>query len=144
MGTFFDDSRHVRYLDWLMTAKADRQPVTVSALADEIGVDRRTLRDWRYNPEFVAEWDKRVKNTVGSPERTKQIMDTLYKTATDREDGKHVQAAMVYFKRLGEISPSDELPKADLSELSEEELRQLIASAAREELEGRQLKVVGE
>ena len=73
-----DDPRHNRLLQWELTAPASRDPKTKNALAAELGISDRTLRDWAERPEFMAAWKLGFQAVAGSAERTKTILDQLY------------------------------------------------------------------
>ena len=51
------DPRHEAYLNWLVTAPAERALKTHAEFARTVGVDRRTLYDWRATAEFRKEWE---------------------------------------------------------------------------------------
>ena len=129
------DFRKQAYLDWLCTPIKERDPKTKGALADQLAIDRQTLSAWVRDKEFLEEWERRYLATIGDPSRKSAIMDTLYKTAIDPDDPKHVQAAKQYFEIEGSVKPS----KVELQvsgspkELTDEQLAEII-----------QLKAVGE
>ena len=78
------DWRRERFLEWLCTAPKDRMPDTQYELAEELGCDRQMLTEWKKDAEFLALWEKRYRQTIGSPERAGQVMQSLYETAIDR------------------------------------------------------------
>jgi hypothetical protein len=115
------DFRKQAFLDWLCTPLKERDPKTFAALGEQLGVDRRTLQNWRDDKEFLEAWEKRYLKTIGDPSRKSEIMDTLYKTATDPDDPKHVTAAKTYFEIEGGLKPtkmevSVTRPAADLTD----------------------------
>lgn len=136
-----------RYLAWLMTPPREREPKGVAELAAELGVDRRTLLNWRtQDKEFMEEWERLYLTTVGNPGRKQEIMDTLFRTATDPDDPKHVSAAKTYFEIEGSLKPAKteiSVQMGDASKLTMEQLDQLLAAKAEQEKE-RRLKVVGD
>lgn len=94
------------FLDWLLTPKKERHPSTMDGLAEVLQLERRTLTKWKTEDrEFMEEWEKRYLKSIGSPERKQSIMDTLYKTATDPDDPKHVAAAKQYMEIEGSLKP---------------------------------------
>jgi Helix-turn-helix of insertion element transposase len=119
-----------RLLDWLMTPPSERDPRQLQQLADELGVERRTLTRWKQDDrEFIEEWEKRYLRTIGSPERKQTIMDTLFRTASDPDDPKHVQAAKQYMEIEGSMKPvrhQIEVTRNPI-DLSDDELDQLLA-----------------
>lgn len=143
------DPRHERYCQWLSTVRSERNPKTKTALADELGVNIRTLRDWDAKPEFAKELEKRVKFIVGSPERTKAVLDAMFEVATDPQRRDQVSAQKAYLEAVGYLQPN---PKQvvgasnadDTSKLSIEELDKLISDRASAEREARGLRLVKE
>jgi hypothetical protein len=129
-----------KYLDWLCTAPAERQPATKSKMADAVGVDITTLRRWEKKPYFKEEWQKRVDDIQGSPERTQQLLDTLYKKALDGD----TKSAQLYLQATNRMAPPTVEIKSDrkAADLSDEELDQLIGAMAAREKQQRSFKVV--
>lgn len=129
-----------RFLTWLCTPPKERDPKTMDALAQEIGVERRTLTNWKtVDKEFLEAWEKLYLKTIGNPERKSAIMDTLYRTATDPDDPKHVQAAKQYFEIEGSVKPAQMEVRVtkEASQLSDEELAKIAAAKASDELAAR-------
>jgi hypothetical protein len=129
------DFRKQALLTWLCTTPKEREPKTMSQLAVVIGVERKTLYVWKEDKEFLDEWERLYLKTIGNPDRKSQIMDTLYATATDPDDPKHVQAAKQYFEIEGSVKPAKlqvELT-GTAKELSDEDLALLIAEKAQAE-----------
>ena len=126
------DWRKQRYLEWLCTAPADREPKAKRDLAAELGLERRALWSWEQDPEFLREWEKTYLKTIGNPGRKQQIMDTLFRTATDGDDPKHVAAAKEYFAIEGSLKPQKVQVSVnrDPDELTDEAIEGLIAAHA--------------
>lgn len=134
------DFRKQRFLTWLCTPPKDRDPATETALADEIGMSRRTLSNWKSEKEFLEEWERLYLKTIGNPEVKLRIMKTLEQTATDPDDPKHVQAAKTYFEIEGSVKPAKmnvEVTQRPAKELSDEQLAELISINAQAEAEQR-------
>lgn len=133
------DFRKQAFLGWLCTPVKERDPKTKGALAEKLGIDRQTLSAWVKDKEFLEEWERRYLATIGDPSRKSEIMDTLYRTATDPDDPKHVQAAKQYFEIEGSVKPA----KIDLQvsgspkELTDEQLAEIIQLKAVGEMENR-------
>jgi hypothetical protein len=140
------DFRKQAYLDWLCTPPKDREPSTKVAFAETIGVTHRTLNNWTDDKEFLEEWEKRYLKTIGDPSRKSQIMDTLLRTATDPDDPKHVQAAKAYFEIEGSIKPAkmEVQVTRPASQLTDEQLAELLSAKATEEANARSLRVIGD
>ena len=102
-----DSLQKQMFLNWLCTPKPEREPdeQNMDQVAIKIGVVRRTLTNWKVDPDFLREWELLYLKTIGSPESKGEIMATLLKTATDGDDPKHVQAAKTYFEIEGSMKP---------------------------------------
>ena len=124
------DFRKQTLLKWLCTPVSEREPKTLTALAEQLGFDRRTLQLWKAeDKEFIEAWEKLYLKTIGDPGRKQAIMDTLYKTATDPDDPKHVQAAKQYFEIEGSVKPQKMQVEVSrpAKELTDEELDAILA-----------------
>jgi hypothetical protein len=136
------DWRKRAYIAWLTTPTAEREIPTVGDFAKSIDATRSTLSKWREDAEFLAEWERVYRSTVGSPEKAQAVMTELLATATDRTDPRQVQAAKTYLDAIGAIKPQAvdvtvTHGKAAKS-LSDDELYAMIAERAASELEARQ------
>ena len=129
------------YLDWLCTAPSERVPPSKNKMAVHLGVDITTLRRWEKKPNFRQQWQDRVDDIQGSPERTQAVLDMLYNKAPQDND---VKSAQLYLQATNRMAPPTVEVKSDrkLTELSDSELDALIASVASREKETRTLKVV--
>lgn len=128
------------YLEWLCTAPSERTPTTKTALADTLGVNRKTLTRWESNPLFRKEWETRVTNIQGSPERTQRLLDTLYNSAINGD----TKSAQLYLQATNRMAPPTVEIKNEKrsAELSDSELDELIAAMAMRERDKRNLKAV--
>lgn len=129
------------YLDWLCTAPSERVPPSKNKMADHLGVDVKTLRRWEKKPSFRQQWQDKVDDIQGSPERTQAVLDMLYNKATKDND---VKSAQLYLQATNRMAPPTVEVRSDrkVSELSDAELDELIAAVASREKETRTLKVV--
>ena len=135
-----DDFRKQRFLHWLCTPPKDRDPSTMEVLAEELGLTRRTLTNWKDEKEFLEAWEKLYLKTIGNPEVKMRIMKTLEMTATDPDDPKHVQAAKTYFEIEGSVKPAKmdvQVTQRPAKELSDEQLAELVSMHATAEQEKR-------
>lgn len=129
------DPRKERFLQWLVSAPSERSPRTVTELASEMEVGRRTLYDWRQEKEFREEWDDRARAIAGDPEKTTMLLDALFAQATDPESSKQVQAAKAWADIAGVVKPPAK-PETKgtgkaLTELSVEELDSMLEEILR-------------
>lgn len=129
------DFRKQAALRWLCTPIKEREPKTFIALAEELGVDRRTIQSWRDDKEFLEAWEKLYLRTIGDPGKKSDIMATLYRTATDPDDPKHVQAAKAYFEIEGSMKPAkmEVTVQRPAAELTDDQLATLLAERAEAE-----------
>lgn len=125
------------FMGWLLTPPKERDPRTIIDFAKKFNVTRRTLDEWQYrNKEFMEEWERRYLKTIGNPGRKQTIMDTLFRTATDADDPKHVQAAKTYFEIEGSMKPTRmqvEVSKS-ATELTDAELAAILNAKASDEV----------
>lgn len=136
------DWRKQRYLEWLCTPPKEREPRTKQLLAEELGyVNPRVLQLWDNDADFLKEWEKMYLKTIGNPGRKQQIMDTLFRTATDGDDPKHVAAAKEYFAIEGSLKPQKFSVQVSRNpdELTDEAIDALLAAHAQSEKEARNI-----
>jgi hypothetical protein len=128
------------YLDWLCTAPQERQPTSKKQYAIKATVDVTTLRRWEKKPAFRQEWQTRVDDLQGSPERTQALLDTLYNKALDGD----TKSAQLYLQATNRMAPATIEIKNEkrTAELSDIELDELIAAMASREKQSRVLKAV--
>lgn len=133
-----EDARKLRLLNWLITPPGMREPSSQNALAEELGVSSRTIRDWKQAPVFRALWEKQAKDIVGDPEKVQRVLEMLYDTALDTTNARHVKAAELYLKAVDGIKPPEaSLAEKKAAELSDNELEALLAEAAQREQQAR-------
>jgi len=135
-----NDFRVQRFLDWLLTAPADRVPSTQGDLSEELGLHRNQLSQWKNDPDFLAEWERQYRKTVGSPEKAKAVLDSLFETATDRTDPRQVPAARAYLEAIDAVKPKRvemTVVKGAAKELSDDDLMSMLAERAEAELAAR-------
>ena len=139
-----DDPRHQEFLEWLCTLKKDRQPSTMAALADKLGVHVRTLRDWKERPDFIKAHEALVRRLTGAPERTQEVLAALHETALDREHRQHVAAAKTWLDQTGWLGAQVTKESGDATKLTDEQLRSLIEAKATEIATTRGIRLVKE
>lgn len=129
------DTRREAYLEWLCTVPSERKPGTKQAYADGVGVSTETLRRWEKDESFRREWERRSGEIVGSPERSQQVLETLYRQALSGD----VKAAQLYLQATNRMAPPTVTVKDERSvaKLSDQELEAMIAAAAASERERR-------
>lgn len=127
-----DDWRKTLLMTWLCTPPKDRNPASKSSLAAMFGVDLRTINLWINEPSFRNEWARRAGKVIGSEDRAKEVLDTLYAVASDASHRNQVQAAKLFLEATNAIRPQPmEVTVRKPSELSDDELDALLAQGAR-------------
>jgi DNA-binding transcriptional MerR regulator len=132
------ENRQLEYLEWLVTPSSERLPRTQLEMARQLAVDPKTLRRWEKKSVFKKEWDRRVSEIQGSPERTQRLLDALYAKALGGDN----RAAQLYLQatnRLVAAPPPSQT--SSVSELSDDELDRLLVGLAERE-QSKRLKVV--
>lgn len=129
------DARREAYLEWLCVVPSERKPATKAAYAELAGVSTETLRRWEKDEVFRREWERRSGEIVGSPERSQQVLETLYRQALSGD----VKAAQLYLQATNKMAPATLTVKDErqVSKLSDQELEAMIAAAAASERERR-------
>jgi hypothetical protein len=129
------DERQEKYLNWLVVPEGHRQPATKTAYAKINNVDETTLRRWEKKPHFKGEWQKRVEELQGSPERTQQLLDEIYRRAMGGDN----KAAQLYLQATNRLAPTqvNVTHQQSLSEISDKDLEDLISATARAERDSR-------
>jgi len=134
------DSRQEAYIGWLCTPPSERTPASKEKYAQSIGVNITTLRRWEKKDVFRKEWQSKVDDVQGSPERSQRLLDTLYEKAL----GGDIKAAQLYLQATNRMAPPTLTVKSEtnIGQLSDKELEDLIAAVATQEKESRKLRVV--
>lgn len=128
------------FLDWLVTVPAEREPEKQSDFAEQHGIPTTYLGDWKRDPDFLVEWERRYRKKVGSPEKQQAVLEALHQTATDRTDPRQVPAARAYLEAIDAIKPKKmdvTIETKPAKNLSDEDLALLLAEAAALETERR-------
>jgi hypothetical protein len=135
----FNDWRVQRYLEWLCTIADDRTPRTQAELIEELGWPKTKPTQLKNDPTFLAEWERRYRKTVGSPEKAQLVVTRLFETATDRSDPRQVPAARAWLEAVDAVKPRkvDVTVSKATRDLTEEELNTLLAEEASREIQRR-------
>ena len=125
------EAKQLEYLEWLVTPPSERMPRTQLEMARVLSVDPKTLRRWEKKPIFKKEWDRRVSEIQGSPERTQRLLDSLYAKALSGDN----RAAQLYLQATNRLVPQTAPVDSSksLSDLSDEELDKIISAIAAKE-----------
>lgn len=138
MGDMAVSSDQQKVIDWLLLPKRERRPDTQTALEEELGLGQGTISTWKKSEDFVKAWNSSYLRGISSPATKSLIMNTLLRTATDQEDPKHVAAAKTFFEIEGSLKPQkagvDVTVTTKPSELTDEQLKRMMSSKAKDEL----------
>ena len=134
-----EDFKRKVFIEWLCTPKRDREPPTQEAFAREYFLDPSTLTKWKQDRSFLEAWEQHYLATIGSPERKQNILDTLYKTGSDPDDPRHVQAGAKYIEIVDGLRPQriDVHHHGPVENLTEEQIDEMLARYAERERERR-------
>jgi len=143
---YWEDVRKLRALEWVLTPPVKREPKTKTALAAVLGIDRRTLHDWLNEPVFRARWEKESKDIIGDPSKVAEVIENMRLMALDgnmRTPSARVGAAKLYLDAVEGIKPPAVKEAArQLAEMSDDELRAMIAEMAQVEAQARGIEVL--
>jgi hypothetical protein len=121
------------YLDWLCLPEPLRIPATKKEWAEQNDVGSyNTLFLWQEHPDFKERWEDAVKKQAQSPERTEHLLDSLYQRGINGD----TRSAELYLKATNQMpNPKQEIniKSEKTSELSDDELRALIAEYSQAE-----------
>lgn len=130
-----DAEKKARFIEWLCTPKKERDPATQEQLAKRLRVGAMTLSRWKADPDFVKAWENYYLATIGSPERKQTLMDTLFRTGSDADDPRHVQAAAKYMEIAEGLRPVTlvQVTQRPVEQWTDEQLDEAIARRAEHE-----------
>ena len=138
------DDKKQRVIEWLCTPKRERDPQTQEALAKRLRIGSGTITQWKNDVEFIKAWEAYYLTTIGSPERKLTLMDTLFRTGSDADDPRHVQAAAKYMDLAEGLRPQQievTVKARPVEQWTDEAIDAAIARHAENE---RHLRLVGE
>lgn len=129
-----DDPRHLRLIEWMLDERSGcQEPKTRKALAEEMGVNPRTIWEWSRRPDVDQRFRELLMQNAGAPERFAQLVDAMFVQALDEGSGKQIQAANWIKDTFGlaERAKADvktsQQQRDELMGLSPEELDRLLA-----------------
>ncbi len=119
-----------KFLDeFLLTYKADREYTTMEQWANAHGVAVKTLRTWKKDRRFIAEWSRRADSKNLSVERIQTVMDTIYAAAANGDK----DMAKLYLSEVQKMRPPVQQATDDeLRDMSDAELDDLLRDLAGE------------
>jgi hypothetical protein len=136
-----NDFRIQRVLEWLCTPPGEREPRTQNELAEELGQGQGWISSLKSDGNFLRLWEDRYRKVVGNPGKVQEVLTALHETAADRTDPRQVQAARAYLEALDGMKPKKldvTVTNASAKALTDEQLTEMIAARAAQELLDRQ------
>lgn len=122
------------FIEWLVAPV--QEPSTQYAYAAQTNTAPKTLTNWKNLPEFREEWDRRLQELNVDPERVQEVMDALHIKAK----GGDVRAIKLYLEVIDRFRPKVEVEVTRASDLTDEQLAELLEQAAGDELAERREK----
>jgi hypothetical protein len=118
-------ARKALYLEWMVLPRDQRDPATKTELAAQLGCTLQTLMSYERDPDFSNEVSRRLSQAFRI-DRLSQVFEALYTTAV----GGGPQSVAASRTLLEWFDRGQQARQSDLSELSEEQIRQALAQGA--------------
>ncbi len=94
-------ARQLKFIEWLATTKYDRHPPTQELLAEELGLNRRTLYRWKKDKNLREAVIQRARELLGDD--LPEIYGALRREAA-KGSYQHIRLA---FEMTGEYMPTE-------------------------------------
>jgi len=120
------DPEKMRFIEWLTTPPAARQPETEAEFARMIDVHVKTLYNWKHDREFREAWQGETDQVIGDLDKRQRVLDALYEAASDPRNPRHVPAAKLYLDAIRQMSPEREAASKAVGSLTDAELELMI------------------
>jgi Helix-turn-helix of insertion element transposase len=120
------DPEKMRFIEWLTTPPAARQPATEAEFARMIDVHVKTLYNWKHDREFRETWQGETDQIIGDLDKRQRVLDALFEAASDARNPRHVSAAKLYLEAIREMSPERESQGKAIGLLTDAELALMI------------------
>jgi hypothetical protein len=120
------DPEKMRFIEWLTTPPAARQPPTEAEFARMLDVHVKTLYNWKHDREFREVWQGETDQVIGDLDKRQRVIDALYDAASDPRNPRHVTAAKVYLDAIKQMSPERESGAKAIGMLTDAELELMI------------------
>jgi len=114
------------FMAWLCTPEKGRKPKTQTALAKEMGVNRKTLSTWKQNPEFIKAVNKKM--FTATKEFWGRIPEYLEAIISHAIDGKAHYAMVVKDFIIGSnqfshlFKPEEQTGNTDTNKMTDQEI----------------------
>ena len=130
------DPEKMRFIEWLTTPPAARDPATEAEFARMIDVHVKTLYNWKHDREFREVWQGETDQVIGDLDKRQRVLDALYEAASDPRNPRHVSAAKLYLESIREMSPERESQSKAVGMLTDAELELMIQRTVAEARDG--------
>ncbi len=120
------------YLEWLLTPKDVRAPRLKKEIADLLDVSTNTLLKYDHDPWLRREYIKRSR-VAFTVSRASDVIETLYRRATDDTDPQGVAAARTLMTYMQAQDEREEGDSVDLSTLTAKDLLNLAKELEKQE-----------
>jgi len=140
-------AQQYEYLSWLVMPAAARAeaglPSSEAKWAQTNGLDITTPRRWKRQEHFRKEWKAQAMALQGTPERTQEMLDSLYDQGRGSKDkcehcgqrGGDVRAAELWGRWTGQLKAAEQPAQpVSVRDVSDEELQKILVAAAQDEL----------
>jgi hypothetical protein len=117
------------YVEWLLTPRTLRVPQLKKDLATQLGISAETLRRYDHDPWMRREYLKRSRAAF-TVSRASEVVETLYKRATDPHDPQGVTAAKTLMQFMAQQDEAEESDSVDLSKMTTDDLVALALKVA--------------
>jgi hypothetical protein len=107
------------YVEWVLTPASERDISTKTAFAEFLDVSTRTLRNYAADPWVQNEIIERGRALM-RVERAQDVLDALYRRATDPSDKSAVSAARVWLDWAATVT--EIINEKDVEDWSDDEL----------------------
>lgn len=115
--------RMARYVEWLLTPAAERQPPSKAKLAESMGVTPQTLRHYQKDPVFQRQLQKDAR-ALARVDQVPDILQSLYLQAIDQTNPRSVAAGKAFLDYVEKVTPGEDAP-LDLENVTDEDLGRL-------------------
>ncbi len=133
-GSAAKEGRMARYIEWLLTPKALREPNSKAKLADELGVHPQTLRNYQKDPLFQRRLLEEGRE-IARVDQVPDILENLYNIARDPNHRQTVSAARTFLDHVERmVPPSGSTP--DVKSMTSEELTEMAVRLLNEAADG--------
>lgn len=116
-------ANQITFIEWLATTKFERTPATQKLLADDLGVNEKTLTRWKQIPELKEAVTKRARELLGDD--LPEIYGALRREAM-QGSYQHIKLALELTGEYTETTRQTiQSLNIDISQLNDEQLERI-------------------